>query len=228
MPSQDRDEFTDLLADVRARVVQLKGELDDKAPADHHHPDRAAADDLEAIHRDLAALESTVEGGFDNFEIVLDDLLAETDELADRSTLLARAVVDLREQREELAAQQRRQTATDRLKLAANRLGITTANCEDCGSSVGIALLTAPECPHCASAFTDVVKKPSVFGSNRLQTADPPAFEGRVETDDGATTAAVFAAVEAEAESVGDDAGAVDDDTETPVSPTETEEHLDD
>ncbi|MDF9746933.1 hypothetical protein [Natrinema salsiterrestre] len=195
-----REEFEELLEDVRSRVIQVKRETDAKAPADHEHPEYPSDDDLESIRDELTALERTVERGFDNFETVLEEVLGETDELAERSTLLARAVVGLRDRRDELATRQRDRAVADDLKLAANRLGIRTAACADCGSSVDIALLTAPECPHCASGFVDVEEKTSLFGSSRLLTGDPPALEGRIDPSDESPPDAIFDAVEANAE----------------------------
>lgn len=195
-----REEFDDLLDDIRSRVVQVKRETDEKVSAEHDHPEYPTEDDLESIREELAALEDTVESGFENFETVLEELFEETGELAEQSTLLARAVVDLRDQRAELAEQRRSRAAADDLKLAANRLGIRTAACADCGSSVDIALLTAPECPHCASGVIDVEKKPSLFGSNRLLTGDPPALEGQVDPSNGSPSDGIFDAVEADAE----------------------------
>lgn len=179
-----REEFEAHLDDVRERVVQVKREADGKAPADHDHADVPSADDLAALRADLETLEETVDRGFENVETVLEDRREDVDELAERSTLLAAAVVDRRE-RDDSADRRRRRAATDALKLAANRLGVRTAACEDCGSSVDIALLTAPECPHCASAVTDVAERASIFGSHRLLTGDPPALEATSADSDG-------------------------------------------
>jgi|AntDeeMetageno50_2_1112565.scaffolds.fasta_scaffold04493_2 predicted Zn-ribbon and HTH transcriptional regulator len=196
-----REEFTDLLEDVRSRVIQVKRETDGKAPIDHDHPTAATADDLAAVRDDLAALEETVDRGFDNYETILEGLLEDTDELEDRSTLLARAVIELREQRDAIADERRQRAATERLQRVANQLGVRTATCADCGSSVDLALLTAPACPHCKSRFSDVVKRSSIFGSHRLETDEPPALEGHIEDPAGSTTDAVFEAIESEAES---------------------------
>ncbi|WP_254764316.1 hypothetical protein [Natrinema marinum] len=206
-----REEFSDHLEDVRDRVVQVKRETDGKASADHDHPDLATAADCETLEEDLATLADRVDSGFDNFETVLEELLAETDALADRSTALARAVVDLREQRQALAERRQRREAADRLRLAANRVGIRTAACEDCDSSVDIALLTAPECPRCASQFSDVAERSSIFGSHRLLTGDPPALEGRADGAGESLTDEVFDAVEAAAD--GEESTAADPST---------------
>jgi len=177
-----REEFEAHLDDVRERVVQVKHEADAKAPADHDHAEAPSADDLAALRADLETLEDTVDRGFENGETVLADLRGDVDELAERSTLLAAAVVGLRERDDD---RRRRRAASDDLKLAANRLGVHTAACEDCGSSVDIALLTAPECPHCASGFTDVAERSSIFGSHRLLTGEPPALEAPIADPNG-------------------------------------------
>ncbi|WP_408958546.1 hypothetical protein [Natrinema sp. 74] len=194
-----REEFTDLIEDVRDRVVQVKRETDAKAPAEHDHHDLASAAAFETLDEDRAALADRVDRGFDNFETVLEELLDETDALAERSTVLAQTVLELREQRDALAERRRRRVAAERLQLAANRLGIRTATCEDCGSSVDIALLTAPECPRCASQFADVAERSSIFGSHRLVTGDPPAIEGADDAGDPPTDE-VFEALEAAAD----------------------------
>lgn len=203
-----REEFVELLEDVRSRVIQIKRETDEKAPADHDHPELASAgalegirEDLETLAIDLGALEESTEAGFENFESILERLVADTDDVAERTALLARAVVDLRDRERALASRERRRARVEELKLAANRLGIRTANCEDCDASVDLALLTAPECPHCAKTFADVSKKTSLFGSHTLETGEPPALEGRVgDAVDADDPDEVFEAVAADAE----------------------------
>lgn len=192
-----RGEFTDLLEDVRARVVQVKRETDAKAPVDHEHAAHASDDDLGALRSDLETLESTVDDGFENFEAVLEHLFEENETLAEHATLLATAVVDLRERRDAAARRARRRAAADRLKRAANQLGVRTAVCDACGERVDVALLTDAACPHCASGIADVVENTSFFGSHTLETGEPPALEGQVEPV-GASAAAVFDAVEAD------------------------------
>ncbi|ELY49214.1 hypothetical protein [Natronolimnohabitans innermongolicus] len=185
-----REEFTELLEDVRRRVIQVKRETDAKAPADHDHEAYAASDaldgvaaDLAALRDDHAALASTVDDGFDNVETVLEDVLAETETLDERTTTLASVLVDLRERRTDADRRERHREAADELKLAANRLGIRTADCDECDETVDLALLTAPACPHCATQITDLEKRQGFFGSDTLVTGAPPALEGAV--DDG-------------------------------------------
>ncbi|NUB92396.1 hypothetical protein HT576_15375 [Haloterrigena sp. SYSU A121-1] len=195
-----RDEFTELLEDVRSRVVQVKRETDAKAPADHDHADHVGEDEFAAVREELATLEATVDDGFENFETVLESLADETAALDDRTTALANAVLDLRDRRDAVAERERRRAAADRLKRAANRLGIRTAVCDACDAAVDLALLTEPACPHCSTAITDVAEKTSFFGSHTLVTGEPPALEGRV--DDGASSPSseepIFDALEAD------------------------------
>ncbi|MFP8952531.1 hypothetical protein ACLI4Z_06090 [Natrialbaceae archaeon A-arb3/5] len=190
------EEFTELLEDVRSRVVQVKRETDEKAPADHDHDEYAADADLDGLADDLAEFERRLDAGFENFEEILERLLGRTTDLEDRSTVLANAVLELRDRRRVLAEREEERAAVERLQLAANRLGISTASCEECSADVDLALLTEPECPHCAAAFADVAEKTSFFGSHTLVTGDPPALEGAVETASDQSTAAVFDAVE--------------------------------
>ena len=189
------DEFMDLIEDVRERVIQVKREADGKAPADHDHPDLASRLDgatatTDRLSEEVAELEDRiddvdrqVEAGFENYEDVLEYLTDTADDLQERTDLLAQAVVDVRREVRRLAGETATRSEAESLKRAANRSGISTAACDHCGTDVDLALLTAPECPHCASTFNDVEPKRGFLGSATLVTGDPPALGGRVETD---------------------------------------------
>ncbi|NHN41309.1 ribbon-helix-helix protein, CopG family [Halorubellus sp. JP-L1] len=178
---EQREEFTALLEDVRKRVVQVKREADAKAPADHGHEDVEAR--VDAVESDVASLSETVDevasdldAGFENFEDVLEYLTERTDELEEKTGTLARVLVDLRSEVKRLRATEARRAEAEALQLAANREGVRTAKCGECESPVDVSLLSAPECPHCASTFGDVEKRSGLFSSNRLVTGDPPAL----------------------------------------------------
>ncbi|MFP8888434.1 hypothetical protein ACLI4U_01505 [Natrialbaceae archaeon A-CW2] len=185
-----RQEFIDHVEDVRERTIEIKRETDEKAPKDHSHEEFAQTAEitaleerivaLEAAREDfeagLEALETTVDSGFENFESILEHLFETTDDLENKSAVLATAVLDLREKRDTLAVQERRRSEVDQLKLAANQLGVRTATCEACSAAVDIALLTEPACPHCQSSIADVSKKSSFFGTHTLEVGDPPAL----------------------------------------------------
>jgi chromosome segregation ATPase len=178
---EHREEFEALLDDVRKRVVQVKREADAKAPADHDHEaleERvdALATDVTSTSEAVEAVEDDLEAGFENFEDVLEYLTETTDDLEGKTGKLARVLVDVRSEVQRLRVQESRRAEAEALQLAANREGVRTAKCGECESPVDVSLLSAPECPHCASTFSDVEKRSGLFSSNRLVTGDPPAL----------------------------------------------------
>lgn len=185
-----RDEFWELVEDVRSRVIQVKQEADAKAPVEHEHEEIAAeldelddaiddlSADLETHREDLATLRETVDDGFENFESVLEYLLETTDGLVDRTDRLARATITTREHVEELGATVGRRHAADRLTRDAVLEGVGKADCEACGQQVRTAHLTAPECPYCSATFVDVEGKDGLFSSATWKTGDRPALAG--------------------------------------------------
>jgi len=178
---EHREEFADLLDDVRKRVVQVKREADAKAPADHGHDDveervDAVESDVTSLSETVDEVESDLDAGFGNFEDVLEYLTERTDDLGEKTGTLARVLVDLRSEVQRLSATEARRAEAEALQLAANREGVRTATCGECESPVDVSLLSAPECPHCASTFNDVEKRSGLFSSNQLVTGEPPAL----------------------------------------------------
>lgn len=181
-----RREFMELIEDVRERVIQVKREVDAKAPADHEHPEHLEA--IEAIEQRVDDLEDSVDAlredltaGFQNYEDVLEYLVETTDDLESRSETLGRATLSAREQLREVVGDQQRQEAVTELQRVANRMGVDDANCENCGESVRVSLLTDPKCPHCSNAFTDIEAKTGLrglFSAATLKTGDRPALTG--------------------------------------------------
>jgi len=155
-------EFQEKITDVRQRVVQLKRELNSKAPADHEA--FAAVDELEEdvtdLNRELvdvrddmeqnvadqASRLDTIEQRFDEFERRLSDT-------EDKLKRVAWVVSDLRDNQ---GGRDAHQKAVNRIKRAAAQEGLNTASCQDCSESVDIGLLTDPECPHCNATVSDV------------------------------------------------------------------------
>jgi len=234
-------DFDEQLQDVRERVVQVKREADGKADADHDHPDVSedVADALAAAERadelvgaleaDVADLDERVDAGFENFEEVLAFLRDETDELSGKVTTLATAVVSMREAVRTVGAAEARRARTDALKRTANVAGVEEADCGDCGQSVTVALLTAPECPFCGAPFEDVASGSGWFSSNTLETGSTPALTaGRPWLDDdsddregswlGAETETLEEMAAGESSADGDDERESED---APVEPAE-------
>lgn len=199
---EQREEYVDLIQDVRERVVQVKHETDRKAPADHTHEEVVARldelttaverlDDLDGevaeLDEAVAAVSAELDAGFENYETILRYLSDTTEEIDGKLTTLARLTVDLREEVARLAATEARRASVDALKLAANREGVERASCEECSTTVRLGLLTESACPHCASTFTDVRANDSFgpFGSHRLLTGGPTALPEPPEPDLG-------------------------------------------
>ncbi|MFB6082511.1 MAG: hypothetical protein ABEJ67_06785 [Halanaeroarchaeum sp.] len=195
------------IEDVRERVLQVKHEVDQKAPADHSHEDLATtveeaaatadrtATQVEAMAETVTAVEERLDAGFENYEEILTYLVDRTDDLADHTETMASAIVALRREVAAAATGVERMERADRLKRRANEEGVATASCGACESEVQVALLTDPECPFCGATFTDVEAKKGFFGSARLAVGSAPALEGETgeETDDvGADLAAVI------------------------------------
>lgn len=184
------------VADLRERVIEVLRAVQSKAPADHAHDDlRERLDELAAergtedgdgtssaaLRADLEDLERTVDGGFENYERVLESLSDRTDDLRGKTNTLAGAVADLRARVADVEETQAERTAAADLAAAANRHGIAVADCEGCGSNVRLGLLAAPECPHCGCRFGGVEPARRFFGTARLTLDDRPALDG--ETD---------------------------------------------
>ena len=188
--------------DVRERIVQIKRETDEKAQADHDHAElrkqaeNAAGNlaqlraEVGSIQESLAEVREDVDAGFENYEEVLSYLTDATDDIEEKLTVLAGAVVDLRTRTATVAARESARHAADDLMRRANALGIQTARCEECSLRVDLALLSRPECPHCASTFSDV-EEGGWFRPATLVVGDVPALEGG-EVDLGAELEAMI------------------------------------
>jgi len=175
--------------DVRERVIQVKREADAKAAADHDHPQLAreaaeaakAATETKTRLSELAdhvdTLDTQVDEGFENFEEILEYLTETVDDVEEKNTRLARAIVSMREGVQGVTEREGRRIAADRLRETANKHGIRTADCEDCGATLDVALLTDARCPHCASTFATIEPSRGFFGSPTLEVGDRPALE---------------------------------------------------
>lgn len=198
------------VSDVRERVVQVKRETDTKAPADHDHPDieeqlRTAVADAEETRSALGeleerveALQETTEQGFKNYEEILEYLTETTDDIEEKLTRTATALVGTRRVVGELAAAEENRQGLVELLRAANQRGIRVADCEECGEAVALGLLTEPACPHCETAVHGVEPKSGFFGSPTLLTGEPPALEAGEESVEGVETGIGDAAVDTE------------------------------
>ena len=157
------------ITELHNRVVQMKKELDTKAPEDHGHSEfehlRELAARVEAIGDELNTLRE--EAGEDDDSDQFGEFDERLEEVEDRLQSVAWLVGNLRDTVEE----DNTLDVTDRIKRAAAEANIEQANCQNCGETVSIGLLTEPECPHCNTAVRDVEPSSGWFGKPELRTA---------------------------------------------------------
>lgn len=201
-----QDDLDEKVGDMRERIVQIKRETDAKAPADHSHenlesrlttlgetiaeieglPEEVTALDrqvqdlstsVESLKSDLSSFQERTEAGFENYETVLEDLLDRTDRLKGRLQTLAETTGALQDAIETRRGVDESREQVAALKREANRMGISSADCEDCGTALNVALLTEPACPACGETFRGVERRSNFLRSHTLSTGSPPALE---------------------------------------------------
>lgn len=156
------DDFQGKITDVRERVIQLKKEIDTKAPADHEAFDEVEELDREltALNRELVEVRDELEADIEENANALvkandrfDEMMERLDDTEDKLKRVAWVVNDLRDDQGGRSAHQE---AVDSIKRAAAQEGVSTASCQNCSESIDISLLTDPQCPHCNTTVTDV------------------------------------------------------------------------
>lgn len=156
------DEFAEKITDVRERVVQLKRELDDKAPADHEAFETVDQLDesVAELNRELVEVRDEFEADMASQTERVTDLETRVDEferrLDDTEEKLKRVAWVVNDLRDNQGGRDAHQKAVDRIKRAAAQEGISSASCQNCGETVEIGLLTDPQCPHCNATVSDV------------------------------------------------------------------------
>ncbi|WP_435074392.1 hypothetical protein [Halorubrum sp. HHNYT27] len=188
--------------DLRDRFVELYRRLESTAPADHEHAE--TAERLEALAADLhrtaerldeleadAARVDALDDRLADVEARTDDLAGlearvdalDTDELDDKLSRVASAVVRVRRRLEAAERDRADRERLDALSATANRNGVRKAACTDCGQTVYVGLLTEPECPHCGRGFAELEPNPGFLGTSRLVVDDQPALDGDVDDE---------------------------------------------
>ena len=176
------DALADDLETVTSEVDALAARLDAVEAA-------ADGDRIDGLRDRVAGIEERLDAVDDAVDAVGGDDADRLDEFDDKLSRLASAVVRVRRR---LDAAERDRDDRDRvaeLMRTANRGGVRTADCDNCGGAVRLGLLSAPECPHCGRRFSELEPNTGFLGTSRLLVADPPAIDGDVD-DDGATSPA--------------------------------------
>jgi len=187
------------IEDLQRRIVDVLKEAKAKAKKSHEHPElkteiqelSEAVDaveetvstlgiEQETLEQEMQSLDETVTSGFANYRTILEALDQTTVDLADKTSILARAVISLRSRTEMIERQYAIKQLTDDFKQEANQKRIETGNCQECGEPVVIALLSLPRCPHCESRFSGIEPGWRFVGRATLQTETQPALEGEI------------------------------------------------
>lgn len=190
-------ETDDRIEDVRERVVQVLKTAKDKADPDHDHPElettveevddelgtlSISVSELDTavgdVEGELDALSEQVDGGFENYETVLTSLTDRVDDLDGKLDTLAGAVVDLRKRAVELESAEARRSAVEEIQAEAHSHGVRKGDCESCGRTIELGLLTAPRCPGCQQPLVGVEPGGGFLRSATVTVGDQPALAG--------------------------------------------------
>lgn len=164
-------DYQEKLQDVRQRVIQVKKETDTKAAADHTHPELEGISELrtevQSLQEEFTEFREVYEEEIPEQRERTDTHAERLEEIHDRLQTVAWVVSDLREAQQSTSGLE----AVERIKRAAARADIERANCENCGESVLLSLMTDPHCPHCDATVTNVEPSSGWFGKPTLTVA---------------------------------------------------------
>lgn len=160
------------LKGLRGRLLQLRDAVREAPSEDHTHAEFSRFD---ARVEELSGDVETVAADLETARARLESLESRLDETDRKLTRLARALVAVRE---------RSGGALEDIRRAANRRGVTEADCAACDGTVSVALLTEAACPHCGTAFGGL--EPAAAGLRRrfglrrpeLTRETPPEGDG--------------------------------------------------
>ncbi|WP_042663309.1 hypothetical protein, partial [Haloferax sp. ATB1] len=153
--AQRRARLEQSVQTLTTRLDEVDAELDEV---------EAALDDVEDLPAELDAVESTLrerhqtldarfDDEFENLQTILEHLV-ETDDrvetkLKEIETQYGAEIREIRAEREQLR----------RVKQAAKEADTHEGDCEHCGETIDLALLTSPECPNCQRPLHGVEKE---------------------------------------------------------------------
>jgi len=177
------EQNSDELAEIRDRLDRLEAHSEEEAGDDDGQADpnqelrgqlTMLAQRIDAIKEQLTdrqrSLDSRVDQELEYLIQILNYLIDTTDDLTGGLDAVADQQETLRD----------RQDAHDQLvdlKRRASRLGVTTAACEYCGTSVDLRLLPTLDCPECDHRFQDITPASGWFGwgTDTLTVKDDPS-----------------------------------------------------
>jgi chromosome segregation ATPase len=166
--------FTEKLQTLHSHVRNHRDRIDQAESTIDGHTDQV---------EDLRQAVSDHSEDLQRAEEVFRHLFRETDRLDQRLSDVGRVVGEL--EPVILAHQQQEQVAS--LKQEAAEIGRQTAQCETCGETVDLGLLTEPACPHCATPAEAVTQRSGFIQSQTVleSSEDAAASEQLPDWTDG-------------------------------------------
>lgn len=138
---------------------------------------------LDAVETDVDAVDERVANAEERLSTAegrLEELTTADEDRSEKLSRVARAVVgaqrELRVVRRDRADRER----LDSILRRANRHGVTKADCEGCGNTVQLSLLSSPECPYCEARFDEIDPADRFYRRSTLSVDETPALEGDV------------------------------------------------
>lgn len=170
-----QEEFTDRISDdltrIHNRIETLDSQRAQEPEIDPEAIDQLATEfsgDVERLEETHEEFESWVDEEFDHIEQLFEHLLETVGRFETRFEEIDDRIEELQydDTADELAS----------LRRSAIDLGVDTGRCDECGTSVDLSLLDAPQCPNCEATFTTVRSDASSwnpFAKPTIRTTDP-------------------------------------------------------
>ncbi len=172
------EEFQHKIEDLRKRVIQVKREIDTKAPQDHHHAELEELETTVDSHESqLDRLDDRLEQQTDALNAAIDTKTEQLDEVSSRLELLGQAVIDLQETVGSLRQTRNHHNRLRTLLDTANTQNIEEAECSACEEKVLLGLLRDPTCPNCDALFRELDQNTGIFSTHQLLIDDRPVLE---------------------------------------------------
>lgn len=151
------------LGSVQDHIEQVAENLDDVVERQSTLTERM--DELDDAH---AGLDERVESDMEKVEQILKRL---TEKYTDTDASLDQVESSLVSVLEERRTMQRQRERLASLLQTAHAHGIETGDCEDCGSTIRLGLLTTPRCPHCSKPLVDI-RPGGWFRADSIETGE--------------------------------------------------------
>lgn len=157
---EEQSRLQEELAEVRGRVSQLEDSQ------------KGLSRELSGLRANQEGLEGMVDEEFDGIERLFQHLIDKTENLEYRLGAVSDTHSDDMETIDEYIERERR---LSELKAEAQEKKIERAVCDDCETTIDIALLDKPQCPSCDRSVTGLKRSGWLpFSTHKFSTGPPP------------------------------------------------------